>query len=361
VRDPDRYLQSIDVPGVDDVSLITDSATGQLTRVRLGSNHEVALSYYSAGASCLAGCAPGRLSTVTDVGSGTITRWGWVGSLPATAEQGGSTVSWAHNNNFWTTSETVARVAPSTHSSTVTFDYDADGLLTCASLGACVVGQAERIGITRDVATGWITSVRLGASLNETYAYNAYGELKLQDSTPYRIDYEDASAPRDPLGRVKRRTERVGNTATVVHNYSYDDKGRLWKVTDASGTLMSEYRYDKNGTRNYVKNSEGTIDQTAGNFSVNGQDQLLKYGSTTFKYSPKGDLSVKTLPNGTSFIFDYDAAGGLRHVGLPDGSTIEYVLDGLGRRVGKKLNNQLKKQWVYGSSLRSPSSTEPGP
>lgn len=170
--------------------------------------------------------------------------------------------------------------------------------------------------------------------------------MKFQNSTPYRIDYEDGATPRDALGRVKRRIERVGAAAAQTTDYLYDDKGRLWKVNNG----VAEYRYDKNGNRTYAKNSEGLIDETPGNIIYNFQDQLKKYGSTTFEYSPKGDVSVKTTPSGT-FRYDYDAAGGLRFVALPNGSTIEYVLDGFGRRVGKKLNNQLKKQWVYGQGL----------
>jgi RHS repeat-associated protein len=43
--------------------------------------------------------------------------------------------------------------------------------------------------------------------------------------------------------------------------------------------------------------------------------------------------------------------GNLRHVGLPDGRTIDYVIDGLNRRVAKKVNGSVVRKWVYSDGL----------
>jgi YD repeat-containing protein len=51
-------------------------------------------------------------------------------------------------------------------------------------------------------------------------------------------------------------------------------------------------------------------------------------------------------------LFSYDALGSLREVVLPGGTTIDYVVDGLGRRVGKKVGGALMKGWLYGDALR---------
>jgi RHS repeat-associated protein len=37
---------------------------------------------------------------------------------------------------------------------------------------------------------------------------------------------------------------------------------------------------------------------------------------------------------------------------LPDGTLIEYIVDGRNRRVGKKVNGTLQKQWIYDGQLR---------
>jgi RHS repeat-associated protein len=55
---------------------------------------------------------------------------------------------------------------------------------------------------------------------------------------------------------------------------------------------------------------------------------------------------------GEAWLFQYDALGNLLTVGLPDGTLIEYLVDGMGRRVGKKKNGVLLKQWLYRDELK---------
>ena len=56
--------------------------------------------------------------------------------------------------------------------------------------------------------------------------------------------------------------------------------------------------------------------------------------------------------NGQTTTYTYDPLGNLTHVALPDGRGIDYVIDGMGRRVGKKVNGVLQKQWLYADNLR---------
>jgi RHS repeat-associated protein len=44
--------------------------------------------------------------------------------------------------------------------------------------------------------------------------------------------------------------------------------------------------------------------------------------------------------------------GSLTAVDLPDGRLIEYVTDGLGRRIGKKVDGVMVKQWLYRDQLK---------
>lgn len=53
---------------------------------------------------------------------------------------------------------------------------------------------------------------------------------------------------------------------------------------------------------------------------------------------------------GATTTYEYDALGALRSVSLPT-AMIDYVVDGRGRRVGKKVNGQLVQQWIYGHGL----------
>ena len=96
------------------------------------------------------------------------------------------------------------------------------------------------------------------------------------------------------------------------------------------GTLQSTYVYDANGNRvNHIMASENTSG------SYDNQDRLLSYGANTYAYSANGELQLKmNLDEDT--VYEYDELGNLLSVELPDGDNIEYVIDGLNRRIGKK-------------------------
>ena len=80
------------------------------------------------------------------------------------------------------------------------------------------------------------------------------------------------------------------------------------------------------------------------------QDRLLNYGGNTYQYTVNGELKSKTNAEGTT-VYDYDVLGNLRAVTLPDGTKIEYVIDGLNRRIGKKVNGVLVQGFLYQDQL----------
>lgn len=47
----------------------------------------------------------------------------------------------------------------------------------------------------------------------------------------------------------------------------------------------------------------------------------------------------------------YDELGNLLSVDLPDGDSIEYIIDGLNRRIGKKVNGALVQGLLYQDNL----------
>jgi len=100
---------------------------------------------------------------------------------------------------------------------------------------------------------------------------------------------------------------------------------------------------------------------SAGNMtSVIGKD-AQNHVITSFSYAyTQGtqDLNVRLsmtesdpLANLTTS-YTYDELGNLTHVVLPSGTTIDYVIDGQNRSIGKKVNGTLVKGWLYGDQLR---------
>lgn len=83
------------------------------------------------------------------------------------------------------------------------------------------------------------------------------------------------------------------------------------------------------------------------------QDRLTSYGTTTYVPAAGGEWATKTdgISGGVTQ-YTYDALGNLTHVALPGGPTIDYIVDGLGRRIGKKVNGVLTRGWLYRSRLQ---------
>jgi RHS repeat-associated protein len=276
------------------------------------------------------------------------------GSLTTSTSWSGDvtgTVAWQYNNDFNKISETVT--APS-GSATTAFGYDRDQLLTCASPTTCNPPGSDALRLIRSPQNGLVTGITLG-STSETFTYNSVGELATQvatfgSSTPLvNITYHGGgAASRDALGRIVQKTEVIGGV-TKVYRYTYDALRRLTDVT-IDGVLEEHFEYDANGnrTRGYNRTAGTTWTGT-----YDDQDRLLSYGPFDYTYTANGELETKTnRETDEEWLYQYDALGNLLSVGLPDGRLIEYLVDGLGRRVGKKIDGVLLKQWIYRDALK---------
>jgi RHS repeat-associated protein len=258
-------------------------------------------------------------------------------------------LTWSYNGDFNRILETVSG---SSGSAQAAFGYDSDQLLTCASPTTCSPPSSDSLQLTRNGA-GVVASIALG-STSETLTYNTFGELARQtvtfaSSMPLvDITYDAAGVERDKLGRIAQKTEVIGGV-TNVYRYTYD---HLLRLTDVklNGTLAEHFEYDANGNRTLGFNAAAGTTYAA---TYDDQDRLLSYGPFDFTYTANGELETKTnRETGESWLFQYDALGNLLSVGLPDGDLVDYLVDGMGRRVGKKKNGVLLKEWIYRDSLK---------
>jgi RHS repeat-associated protein len=148
---------------------------------------------------------------------------------------------------------------------------------------------------------------------------------------------------RDKLGRIVEEIETLGGE-TRTWQYDYDLAGRLTEVR-RNGTPVHLYDYDSNGNRSSHTGPAGTRTGT-----YDTQDRITEYDDATYTHTPAGERATKTTAEGTTE-YDYDAAGNLREVVLPDGTTIEYLIDGRDRRIGKVVDGTLEKGWLYRDQL----------
>jgi len=240
-------------------------------------------------------------------------------------------VAFSYDTDLQVSTESVFPAVGSVDS--VRFKYDKDGLMTSVGTLKRSYGSSNNL-LLADTLGGVVTS----------YGYNSFGELvskeaRFGSNTLLRIDYA-----RDSLGRITVESE-TAQGMTVKYRYGYDVVGRLHQVWK-NDTLVSEYDYDANGNRT----SHWTAIATDSG-SYDAQDRLLKYGGASFVYSANGDLRFKVESTDTTR-YVYDALGCLVSVMLPDGTLMEYLLDGNGVRIGCKVNGRVTHKWLYSNNLR---------
>lgn len=131
-----------------------------------------------------------------------------------------------------------------------------------------------------------------------------------------------------------------------MYHYTYDLAGRLTSVTVGGGVPTAQYTYDSNGNRLTKTTPAGT-----GAATYDTQDRLSTYGDAAYAYNQAGQLAAVTSAVGTTN-YIYDVNGALRAVTLSDGRRIDYELDPLNRRIGKKLNGARQYGLLYQDRLR---------
>jgi RHS repeat-associated protein len=271
----------------------------------------------------------GNLGSIT--GADALLSYSYDGSLLTATTWSGAiagTLAWTYSANLDLESETI-------NGAPTNFAYDADGLLS----------DAGALHLTRNAA-GIVETSALGAATDQLVIDgNA-------ETTDYSAAYNGAQFlsfhyTRDAVGRITGITEHSIDGETFV-GYAYDDAGRLQDAFYPAVNI--HYVYDANGNRTarQLITSAGTVTESA---SYDAQDRLLNYEGTRYTYTANGELRTKSDASGTT-TYDYDTLGNLRHVTLPNGTAIDYVIDGQNRRVGKKVNGTLVSGWLYGDQLR---------
>jgi len=253
-----------------------------------------------------------NLSTIT-APSGALS-YTYDGSLLKSTSWSGSltgSVGFNYNNDFRITSESV------NGANSVSYLYDNDGLLTGA--GSLTIG--------RNTQNGLITGTTLG-STTTSQSYNGFGELSQYTASYSGSSFFDVQYTRDSLGRITQKFETIAGVPSTF-TYTYDLAGRLTGVSK-DGVSISQYSYDSNSNRTSYVGQDLSL---AGTYDV--QDRLLTYGNNTYTYTTNGELLTKTS-NGQTTTYNYDVLGNLVSSSLPDGTLIEYVIDGRIEGLGKR-------------------------
>lgn len=269
-------------------------------------------------------------------------------------------VGYGYDNDFRLRTVTVAETPPAPASvaasskdaakagappaSTVTYDYDADSLLTSAtSIPAPGLGVPATLAMSRDPQHGLLTGTTSGV-VTDAWTWNAYAEPVAYTASVNGSPLLAFAYKRDALGRITRKTETLEGVTTVT-DYTYDLAGRLESVT-VDGALFETYGYDANGNRTSVTPGQGEPVLA----TYDAQDRILTHGNCSFTHTANGELASKTCGTETTR-YTYNIFGDLTAVELPDGTQIEYIVDGRGRRTGKRVNGELVQGFLYLNQL----------
>jgi RHS repeat-associated protein len=314
----------------------TFNLDGQVTRLLRPDSLAIDVAYDSAGRPSTVTLPTGSLQFAYSPTSGILTQltapdggtlsYAYDGSLPKTVTWGGvvqGSVGFAYDSNF-----RVSKIAVNGTDS-VAFGYDKDNLVT----------SAGAMTFVRDSLNGRILRTVLGSNLS-TWTYDDSTGLVAR----YAVDHAttslfDAKYSRDTLGRIVQFAETLQGVSTTKA-FTYDSIGRLDEVR-VNGTVVSDYDYDPNGNRLRLTGQMGSLAAT-----YDEQDRMLTYAGAIYSYTPAGELQERVAGTGTTR-FAYDALGQLRHVELPNGTLIDYLVDATSRRIGKKVNGSLVQAFLY--------------
>jgi RHS repeat-associated protein len=333
--DADRQLTTVNRPDGQSVTLGYDATTGQLKTVAQPRGVDT-LTYHPSGDGA------GQIATLTSP-DGVDLAFGYDGNLPTSESWDfrdgvAGSVSYLYNVNLWPTHQTVT---PSNGSaSQVTYGFDTDGLVTSAAMSG---------GATLTLAQNTVTSVLDGTSvlgLSTRHGHNPYAELTSSAAWYGTDSLLTARYDRDALGRITRIVETTAAGTTDRGYHYFHDRGQLEAVRDSLTHVdIARYRYDPNGNRLGLQTATDSV--TA---AYDEQDRLVDRGNAHYTYTANGERLTRTQA-GATVSTTYDLLGNLVKVKLASGDSVEYVVDGRNRRVGRKLNGTLTARWVYGNDL----------
>jgi RHS repeat-associated protein len=214
----------------------------------------------------------------------------------------------------------------------VELEYDDDGLVV----------RAGDLRLERDEETGRVTGTELGA-VRDRWEHDANGAAIAYTASGPGGTLLEAAWTRDALGRIVRETLSLeGRTRT--RGFAYDAAGRLAGVVE-DGAERS-WEFDANGNRLRARSAAGVEER-----AYDARDRIASWGAWTFAHTPAGDLARRAGGAGGAVAYDYDEVGNLLAVAVDGAPKVEYVVDGLGRRVGRKVDGRLGRAFLYHDAL----------
>lgn len=234
----------------------------------------------------------------------------------------------------WMTSE-VLYVGSGT--STIAYEYNDDEQLK----------KAGNLTLSYNTPNGQLTGTAQG-SATDAYTYNTFGEMLTYEAKYGSTVLFNETVTRDDMGRVVTKSQTINGVGTDADEYDFDSSGRITQ-NERNGIIVATYGYDSNSNRN-----SGVIGGVTTSATYDDQDRMNQYGLYDYVYNANGELQSKTHTLTSAVTqYSYDVFGNLKQVVLPSsGGTITYEVDGLNRRIGRKLGSTVTRRYAYDNQNR---------
>ncbi len=197
-------------------------------------------------------------------------------------------------------------------------------------------GAAMEVSLSYDPA-GRLQNIVYPNGVVSAYGYDAKGRL---DSLSHTVAPNPAFASHsytyNPVGNIKDILDQVNPINNRTHNY--DVLQRL--KTGGTTTNAETYEYDLVGNR--------TTSFLSSSHNHDDLNRLTEDDQYIYTYDNNGNLETKTdkaIPTEVT-TYHWDAQDQLIQIDRPDGTTVTYKYDGLGRRIEKSVAGSVTR-YVY--------------
>jgi RHS repeat-associated protein len=206
---------------------------------------------------------------------------------------------------------------------------------------------------------GDVTKVSTGPDHFEALFQRDAQGLEIQRTLPGGIQ---SRWGRDKLGRPIRHEIYQGQQQRSGKTYVWGVNDRLLKIInslqqetlfnhDPLGNLVSA-RYSDNHFEMRMPDAVGnlfkSLPQKDREYGPAGQLVAVHTpkGTVRYEYDPEGNLCRKLEPNNRTWRYEWSGAGTLQKVIRPDGKSVCFTYDALGRRISKTFNQKITR-WVW--------------
>ena len=259
----------------------------------------------------------------------------------ATNENGTVNFDYNRMNRITTVTDVFGQV--------VDYNYDANDNRTRLSLNSAVVGTYRYDAVDR------LTRLIDGAGATFTFEYDVTNKLT-QKKAPNGVK---TTFQYDGLNRLTRLQDTKGVNTIADRQYQYNTASQITQVAEPS--ITRNYGYDAvdrltaafytnplqaNESYSYDGVGNRTASQMSASYTYQRFNRLTSTATAHYTYDSNGNLLSKADSAGTTqYVWGFENR--LRQVTLPNGVTVNYKYDALGRRIQRTQSTGVSTNFVY--------------